>query len=72
MLTPSQLSATVDMQLLDLVQGSRPSAVDHPRTPPSPMASAGPRAERLRTKLVTALLALSSLLLGAVFWLALH
>ncbi len=74
MLTPSQLSETVDQRLLELVQARARKRSTILRLLPARWLAPllAPCAKRLRAKLVTALLTLSILPVGAVFWLALH
>ena len=70
----SQLSATVDRRPVDLIHArARRRSVILRLLPPSlvePLLA--PRVKRLRTKLLTGLLTLSTLILGAAVWLTLH
>lgn len=74
MLTPSRLSATIDRRLLELIQARARQRTPILRLlPPRWLAPVlAPTAKRLRTKLLTALLALSAVILGTALWLTLQ
>jgi hypothetical protein len=73
MLTPGRLTAAIDRRLLQLVQSrARQQAPILALVPPRWLAPLlAPTVRRLRTKLLTALLVVSALLIGAVLWRAL-
>lgn len=74
MLSPSQLSSTVDRRLLDLVQVHARRRSTMLRLVPARWLAPllAPRIKRLRIQLVTAVLALSLVLVSTVTWLALQ
>jgi hypothetical protein len=74
MLRPSQLGAAVDRRLAELVQArARRRSMILGLLPTRWLAPLlAPRVQRLRIQIVTGLIGLSTLLVGTVFWLALH